>query len=91
MAKAKYIVYKCEQVYSISTTTKTVEIPEFKIDNNNIEVVDNFLFLGLNINKNLNWKNHFNCIGIKISRTIGLMRRLRHVIPFDFWLCFIIL
>ena len=33
---------------------KTVEISEFKIDDNHIEIVDNFLFLGLNINKNLN-------------------------------------
>ena len=31
---------------------KTVEIPEFKIDDNNIDVVENFLFLGLYINKN---------------------------------------
>ena len=43
-------------MYSISTTTKTVDIPEFKIDDNEIEVVDNFVFLGLNNNKNLNWK-----------------------------------
>ena len=42
-----------------------------------------FLFLGLNINKNLNRKNHIDCISIKISKTIGIMKRLRHVIPFD--------
>ena len=39
-------------MYGISTTTKTVDIPEFKIDDNEIEVADNFLFLGLNIDKN---------------------------------------
>ena len=59
-------------MYGTSTTIKTVEIPEFKIDDNNIEVVHNFLFLGLNIIENLNWKNHIDCISIKISRTIGI-------------------
>ena len=69
-------------MYSISTTTKTVDIPEFKIDDNEIEVVDNFVFLGLNNNKNLNWKHHIDCISIKISRTIVIIKRLRHVVPF---------
>ena len=41
--KSKCIVFRQPQ--------KIVEIPKFKIDDNNI-VVDNFLFLGLNINKN---------------------------------------
>ena len=55
-------------MYGISTTTKTLEIPEHKIDENIIEVVDNFSFLGLNINENLNWKNNIDFISIRISR-----------------------
>ena len=62
---------------------RTVAIPELTIDENIIEVVDNFSFLGLNINKKLKWENHIDCISIKISRTIGIMERIRHVIPFD--------
>ena len=42
---------------------RTVAIPELTIDEN-IEVVDNFSFLGLNINKNLKWENHIDCISI---------------------------
>ena len=60
---------------------RTVAIPELTI----IEVVDNFSFLGLNISKNLKWENHNDCISITISRTIGIMKRIRHVIPFDIW------
>ena len=51
VTKSKCIVFRQPQ--------KTVEIPELKIDNNNIEVVDNILFLDLNINKNLNWKKSY--------------------------------
>ena len=59
MNKSKCIVFRQPQ--------KTVEIPEFKIADNNIEVVDNFFISFLNIDKNLNWKNHIDCISIKIS------------------------
>ena len=57
--KSKCIVFQQPQ--------KTVEIPELKIDDNNIKVVDNFLFLSLNIIKNFNWKNQIDCSSIKIS------------------------
>ena len=53
---------------------RTVAIPELTIDKNIIDVVDNFSFLGLNINNNLKWENHIDCISIKISRTIGIMK-----------------
>ena len=36
---------------------RTVAIPELTIDENIIEVVDNFSFLELNINNNLKWEN----------------------------------
>ena len=49
--KSKCIVFRQPQ--------KTMEIPKFSIDDNNIEVVDNFLFLGLNMNKNLNWEKSY--------------------------------
>ena len=62
---------------------RTVAIHELMIDENIIEVVDNFSFLGLNINKKIKWKNHIDCISINISRLIAIMKRIRHVIPFD--------
>ena len=73
--KSKCMVFRQPQ--------KSVAIPELTIDENIIEVVDNFSFLGLNINKNLKWENHIGCKSIKISRTIGIMKRIRHVITFD--------
>ena len=49
----------------------TVAIPELTIDENIIKVVDNFSVLGLNINTNLTWENHIDCISIKISRLVS--------------------
>ena len=82
MNKSKCMVFRQPQ--------RTVAIPEVMIDENIIEVVDNFSFLGLYINKKLKWENHIDYKSIKISRTIGIMKRIRHVIPFDILVMLII-
>ena len=46
-----------------------------------IENVYNFNFLGLTINCHLDWKPHLNSIGIKIARVIGLLRKLKYMLP----------
>ena len=38
-------------------------------------------YLGLLIDNNLNWKHHIDHITIKISRTISLISKLRHLVP----------
>ena len=40
--------------------------PEIKINGNKIDCVNNFNFLGLKINKHLNWNNHIDHISFKI-------------------------
>ena len=42
----------------------------------------NFIkYLGLLIDENLSWKTHIHSIANKISKTIGLIGRLRHIVP----------
>ena len=38
-------------------------------------------YLGILIDNNLSWKNHIDHIVINISRTIGLISKLRHFVP----------
>ena len=38
-------------------------------------------YLGILIGNNLTWKHHIDHITIKISRTIGLISKLRHLVP----------
>ena len=47
----------------------------FNIDRKHIEQVTEFIFLGLIIDSNLNWKKHPNAINTKISRIIGLLHK----------------
>ena len=62
---------------------RTVEPLNLKINNLDIELVDSFNFLGVMIDKNLSWREHIQRISLKISRTIGIMSRLKNVLPSD--------
>ncbi len=52
-----------------------------KIENTYIERVKEFDFLGLIINENLNWKAHINKIANNISKSMGILNRLKHFLP----------
>ena len=56
-------------------------IPVIKIKNIFIDRVQNFNFLGVNLNENLNWNSHIDQTSIKISRCLGIMYKLKHVLP----------
>ena len=38
-------------------------------------------YLGIIIDNNLSWKHHIDHVAIKMSRTVGLIRKLRHFLP----------
>ena len=60
---------------------KMIHLPSLIIGNTEIEHVENFPFLGIIINKNLNWDSHINHIARKISKTIGILNRLKRTLP----------
>ena len=37
-------------------------------------------YLGVLIDENLSWKNHLDCVITKISKTIGMIAKLRHFV-----------
>ena len=59
------------------------KIPELNltINNRGIEQVDTFNFLGITLDEHITWKQHSDKITIKISRVIGLLRRLQRILP----------
>ena len=57
------------------------EIPVLRIGNSQIEQVKEFLFLGVMINENMNWKNHIDYIAKKINSTLGLMIKIKTFVP----------
>ena len=60
---------------------KDIQYLTLKIDNVIIEKVDEFSFLGLTVDTNLNWKRHSEKICNKCTKMIGILNRLKYVLP----------
>ena len=60
---------------------KRLEIPKIEINNEKIECVEQFDFLGLILHKHLIWKSHVTKVANKISKTIGIVNKLKYQLP----------
>ena len=49
----------------------------------NLECKNFIKYLGILIDSNLSWKQHIDYITLKISKTVGLIAKLRHFVPTD--------
>ena len=71
--KSKYIVHKM--------TNNKVNNLQLNINGIAIEKVYDFNFLGITLNENINWKNHIEKIAIKSSKIIGILNKLKYILP----------
>ena len=53
------------------------------IDNNPIEQVKSTEFIGVIINENVTWTDYLNILISKVSKGIGVIRRLSRIMPAD--------
>ena len=61
------------------TPRRKVLIPEIFINETPIKFVDTFDYLGIEIDKHLNWKAHIRKITIKMSKVTGVMCRMKNI------------
>lgn len=73
--KTKFMIFHYPQ-RDISNLT-----PELKLNGQIIERVTEFNFLGLTIDQHLNWNAHIQKVSSKISRSLGVMCRLKKFLP----------
>ena len=74
-SKTKYVCFH--------TPKRKVIFPDLKINNITIDWVTDFKFLGPIISSNLKWNKHNRNISIKVSKVIGIMFRLKYIVPCD--------
>ena len=60
---------------------KSINLFDISINGVKIDVVDCHKFLGLTLDKHLNWNKHISCISTKISKNIGSIFRLKIFFP----------
>ena len=58
-------------------------IPKLTINDHVIERVTDFNFLGLTFDEHMSWNSHINKISIKITKTVGILSRLKRFLPQD--------
>ena len=74
-SKTKYMLFRFPQ-----KSPKNLPKLELKINNVPIEQVRTFDFLGLVISDTLSWKDHVNKISLKISKVLGVMRKIKRLV-----------
>ena len=67
--KSKYMIF--------SKPNKNIPVLQLRINNANIDEVQNFNFLGLQVSSDITWNLHINEISKKISRIIGILKKLQ--------------
>merc|ERR1712055_410205 len=76
LTKTKYMIFKNKQ-----KTLTMEEIPQHKINNLFLERVFEYRYLGIYLDDSLSWSTHLNYIANKISKTNGLLNRLKQMLP----------
>jgi hypothetical protein len=63
------------------TAQRAVYRPRLMMDDSPVEYVSEFSFLGIILDENLNYRAHINKIHSKVSRTVGVMNKLKYYLP----------
>ena len=71
--KSKYMIY--------GKPNKNIPVLQLRINSANIDEVQNFNFLGLQVSSDITWNLHINEISKKISRIIGILKKLQLIVP----------
>ena len=74
--KTKFMVFHFPQY-----PTQNLPPLTLSIDNQPIQQTDTFNFLGVTIDETVSWRPHINNIGNKISKAVGIMKKLRSFLP----------
>ena len=68
-------------MFSHCTEESYLDYPDLKINNIRIDRVSEFNFLSLIISSDLKWNKHIEHISLKISKVIGIMFRMKSILP----------
>ena len=75
VTKTKFMVFHTQHKH------RAIKPPVPTINNTNIEKAEQFKFLGLTLDSNLNWKKHSDNIINQCSQIIGILNRLKQLFP----------
>ena len=60
---------------------RKIKIPVIKINQNELGYVETFNFLAVNLGAKISWKSHLSKVSNEIVRIIGIMNKLKFILP----------
>ena len=66
-----------------SNQNKVTQSFNIKINDAKIEQVNSVKYLGVLFDSHLNWKPHINHLCLKLSKTVGVLSKIRHFVSID--------
>src|SRR5688572_31474257 len=77
LAKTNFILFCSKRKIELNLDCNMT----INIDNQNITRVSSSKFLGVHIDEQLTWNEHITNISKKLSKNIGIICRVRHLLP----------
>ena len=75
-------ISKCNFViFGNSRKLKLVNEVSLKVNSTVIDRSDSLKYLGVVINQTMSWSEHIDTISTKINQRIGMIKRIRHLLP----------
>ena len=68
-------------IFGNSRKLKLVNEVSLKVNSTAIDRSDSFKYLGVVINQTMSWSEHIDTISTKINQRIGMIKRIRHLLP----------
>ena len=75
-SKSNYMIFHHRQ-----KKLKSTSIPILEMNHTLIKQVNELSFLGLTVNNHMDWNSHITNISNKITKTMGIMNRIKKSIP----------
>jgi len=76
IVKTSFILFHSKKIKPYKTF-------QLKINGVNIQQVSPVKYLGVTFDINLTWKNHIDELGLKLSKTVGVISKLRYYVNID--------
>ena len=77
---ARLNISKTNFILFHSSKLKPSQSLRIKIDGTLIKQVDSTKYLGKTFDSNLTWKSHINELCLKLSKTVGILSKVRHFV-----------
>merc|ERR1712055_528431 len=69
--------------FMVVTNKKSIPKLSIKVNNIPLKTCDSYKYLGVMIDKNLDWKSHVKYISTKISKACGALAKIRNCVSID--------